>query len=89
MPRVVFTSHLRRHVPAPELEVSARSVAEALEAAFTQSPQVRGYVLDDQGQLRKHVSVYVDGRRIVDRERMTDPVEAHSEIWVLQALSGG
>jgi len=89
MARVVFTSHLRRHVACPELEVSARSVAEALEAAFAQSPQVRGYVLDDQGQLRKHVSVYVDGRRIADRERMSDPVGEQSEIWVLQALSGG
>lgn len=89
MPRVVFTSHLRRHVACPELEVSARSIAEALEAAFAQSPQVRGYVLDDQGQLRKHVSVYVDGHRIADRERMSDPVGERSEIWVLQALSGG
>jgi len=89
MPRVVFTSHLRRHVPCPELEVSARSVAEALDAVFAQAPQVRGYVLDDQGQLRKHVAVYVDGQRMADRARMRDPVGERSEIWVLQALSGG
>lgn len=89
MPRVVFTSHLRRHVACPELDVSARSVAEALEAAFEQAPQVRGYVVDDQGQLRKHVAVYVDGQRIADRMRMSDPVGERSEIWVLQALSGG
>lgn len=89
MPRVVFTSNMRRHVACPELEVRARSVAEALQAAFEQAPQVRGYVLDDQGQLRKHVSVYVDGQRIADRDRMSDPVGERSQIWVLQALSGG
>lgn len=89
MPRVVFTSHLRRHVPCPELEVSAGSVAEALAAVFALAPQVRGYVLDDQGELRKHVAVYVDGQRIADRERMSDAIGERSEIWVLQALSGG
>jgi len=89
MPRVVFTAHLRRHVDCPEIDVSARTVAEALSAAFARAPQVRGYVLDDQGQLRKHVAVYVDGRRIADRERMSDAVGEGTEIWVLQALSGG
>lgn len=89
MPRVVFTSHLRRHVPAPELNVGGCTVAQALDAAFAVSPQVRGYVLDDQGELRKHVSIYVDGRRISDRSRLSDPVGDDAEIWVLQALSGG
>lgn len=89
MPRVVFTAHLRRHVSCPEVEVSARSVADALEEAFKASPQIRGYVLDEQGHVRQHISIYVDGQRIADRERMSDPVAERSEIWVLQALSGG
>lgn len=89
MPRVVFTAHLRRHVAVPELEVAGDTVNAALEAVFVQSPDVRGYVLDDQGELRKHVAVYVDGRQITDRRRLSDPVTATSEIWVLQALSGG
>jgi sulfur carrier protein ThiS len=56
---------------------------------FARSPEVQGYVLDDQGELRKHVAVYVDGRKISDRSRLSDPVNDTSEIWVLQALSGG
>jgi hypothetical protein len=46
-------------------------------------------VLDDQGEVRKHVAVYVDGRQISDRRRLSDPVGGTSEIWVLQAHSGG
>ena len=30
MPRVVFTSHLKRHVPCPEAHVQAATVSEAL-----------------------------------------------------------
>ena len=89
MPRVVFTANLRRHVDCPELEVTGRSVAEVLESAFAVAPQVRGYVLDEQGQVRKHVAVYVDGRRLTDRVRLSDEVTPASEVWVLQALSGG
>ena len=89
MPRVVFTSNLQRHVSCPEREVSGSNVAQALARVFSESPQVREYVLDEQGHVRKHVSIYVDGQRIRDRERLTDPVGESSEIYVLQALSGG
>ncbi|HEY0336907.1 MAG TPA: MoaD/ThiS family protein [Burkholderiales bacterium] len=89
MPRVVFTSNLQRHVACPEREVSGTTVAQALEAVFAEAPQVREYVLDEHGHVRKHVAIYVDGQRISDRERLSDRVGPASEVYVLQALSGG
>lgn len=85
MPRVVFTSHLQRHVAAADCEVSATTVAAALEAVFRSQPQARGYVLDEQGELRKHVFLFVDGRRA----GLADAVSPQSAIHVLQALTGG
>jgi hypothetical protein len=64
-------------------------VAQALAAVFQQSPQVRDYVLDEQGHVRRHVHIYVDGRRISDRQRLSDTVLPSSQIYILQALSGG
>jgi sulfur-carrier protein len=89
MPRVVFTSNLQRHVACPEREVSAETVGQALAAVFAEMPNARDYILDEQGHVRKHVHIYVDGRRIADRERLSDAVGPKSEIYVLQALSGG
>jgi hypothetical protein len=89
MPRVVFTSHLQRHVACPEADVQGATVAQALAEIFAQAPQVRDYVLDEQGHVRRHVHIYVDGRRVADRERLSDAVLPASEIFVLQALSGG
>lgn len=89
MPRVVFTSNLQRHVAVPEREVDASTVAQALAVVFAETPRVRGYVLDEQGHVRKHIAIYVDGRRIADRAHLTDAVGARSEICVFQALSGG
>ena len=85
MPRVVFTSNLQRHIEVPERTVHGETVAAALSAVFAEQPRLRGYVLDDQGELRKHVFVFVDGRR----RQLGDAVGEASEIYVMQALTGG
>jgi molybdopterin synthase sulfur carrier subunit len=89
MPRVVFTSNLQRHVNCPETQVAAGTVRTALAQVFAAQPQARGYVLDEQGHLRKHVVIFVDGQRVRDRELLSDPVRDSSEVYVLQALTGG
>jgi molybdopterin synthase sulfur carrier subunit len=33
--------------------------------------------------------VFIDGNQIEDRERLSDPVAPSSEVYVMQALSGG
>jgi len=89
VPRVVFTSNLQRHVTCPETQVAAGTVRTALAQVFAAQPQARGYVLDEQGHLRKHVVVFVDGKRVRDRELLSDPVRDSSEVYVMQALTGG
>jgi molybdopterin synthase sulfur carrier subunit len=86
---VVFTPNLKRHVDCPTEIVDGATVRAVLEAVFAANPRLRGYVLDDQGALRKHMSVFVDGRQIADRATLADPVQPASEIYVMQALSGG
>jgi sulfur-carrier protein len=89
MASVRFTSHLVRHRPLPGAEAMGATVAEVLAAVFAGDDLLRGYVLDDQGRVRKHVNIYLDGALIADRMRLSDPVAPQSEIYVLQALSGG
>jgi hypothetical protein len=87
--RVSFTPNLRRHLRTPEAVVPGATVREALSAVFRDHPALRGYVLDDQGRLRQHVVVFVDGEQVRDREGLGDPIGPTSELFVLQALSGG
>ena len=89
MPRVVFASALQRHVQSPPLDVTGTTVREALEAAFAVNARIRGYILDDQSALRKHMNIFVDGRMIADRKTFSEPVTPGSQIYVVQALSGG
>ena len=89
MPTISFTRALERFLAAPLADVEARTVGDALNAVFASRSTLRGYVLDDQGALRRHVIVYVNGEPVSDRIGLTDPVGPRDEIYVFQALSGG
>ena len=89
MPTVRFTQNLVRHVSVPDTEVTGATVRESLEVVFQANPSLRSYVLDDQGRLRQHVMVFVDGEMVRDREQLGDAVQPSSEVYVMQALSGG
>jgi sulfur-carrier protein len=89
MTKVLFTANIQRHVGCPEAYGTGRTVRDVLESVFADNPQARGYVLDDQSALRKHMTVFVDGRSVRDRVRLSDTVTETSTIHVFQALSGG
>ena len=89
VPRIVFTTALQRHVDCPEEDVAGGTVREALETYFARHAAARAYVLDDQGELRQHVVVFVDGVQVRDRASLAERAGAGTEIYVMQALSGG
>jgi molybdopterin synthase sulfur carrier subunit len=89
MPRVVFTSNLRRHIGCPDQNVTGTTVREALDSVFDENQKLRGYLLDDQNRLRQHVVSFVDGLTLQDRDGLSDSVKETVEIYVMQALSGG
>lgn len=89
MPAVHFTPNLRRHLAVESARVEGQTVSEALTRVFRDNPGLRSYVLDDQGRLRTHVVIYVDGRPVRDRNALADAVGENAEIHVMQALSGG
>ena len=89
MAKVVFTANIQRHVACPQTEVAGGSVREVLDTVFAENPQARSYVLDDQGALRRHMTIFIEGQIIRDRVRLSDPVTDTSTIHVFQSLSGG
>jgi len=90
MPRIVFTPQLRRLLgDVPDFDAGALVLREALAQAFAAQPRLRSYVLDDQGHVRANVAIFVDGRRLHDRVRLSDALRPDSVVHVLQALSGG
>jgi molybdopterin synthase sulfur carrier subunit len=90
MPTVKFTYALKRFFPGltqtPATGNTLASILNEMEASY---PGLRSYVLDEQGHLRKHVNIFIDGTMIKDRATLSDPFSDSSEIYIMQALSGG
>ncbi len=60
-----------------------------LDEYFRENERARGYVLDEQGKVRQHMLIFIDGEMVRDRDRLSDAVKPDSLIDVIQALSGG
>lgn len=89
MVHVEFTPNLARHLSCVTVQVPGGTLRAVLEHSCKLNPKLRGYLLDDQGRLRRHVTVFIDGVQVKDRNNLNDPVGAESGVFVAQALSGG
>lgn len=89
MPQVAFTPALARYIESARVTASGDTVGAVLAAVFSERPRLRGYVLDEQSHLRRHVAIFLNGT-LMARERALDaPVAPDDEVLVMQALSGG
>jgi molybdopterin converting factor small subunit len=89
MATIEFTANLRRHVDCPKENVAGDTLADGLTDYFKRWPDVRGFILDDQGGIRHHVKILIDGQNVRDRKKLSDALKPSSQVHVFQALSGG
>jgi molybdopterin synthase sulfur carrier subunit len=90
MPTIKFTSALKKFFSGlKDTSSGGDSLSEVLNEIETSFPGIRSYIVDDQGSLRKHVNIFIDGRLITDRTSLSDSFSKDSEIYIIQALSGG
>lgn len=90
MPTVRFTYALKRFFPGlKDTPAKGSTLLDVLGEMDASYPGVLGYILDEQHSLRKHVNIFIDGTVITDRQQLSDPFGVDSEIYIMQALSGG
>jgi hypothetical protein len=89
MATVRFAQSIQRHVECAPREVDGDTIGAVLHGYFRENERARDYVLDEQGRLRQHMAIFVDGLHIRDRKGLTDPIAADAVVDLIQALSGG
>lgn len=90
MARVTIARHLRRYRDVPNgMQVEGHTVAEVLHHLERAYPGLSDYVVDERGALRQHVNIFIGDCPVRDRTGLSDEVEHHTELYILQALSGG
>jgi sulfur-carrier protein len=68
-----------------EHELDGATVAELLRALERAHPAVEGWIVDERGRIRRHISVFVNG----EHGSEDTPVAPDDRVEVLQAISGG
>jgi molybdopterin synthase sulfur carrier subunit len=75
----LFAGSLRR------LEVSAASVGEVIDALDERWPGMRDRLCDSRPAVRRHINVFVDGRRATLETRLAPG----ATVFIITAISGG
>jgi sulfur-carrier protein len=68
-----------------EHELEGATVIELLRALELRQPDIRGWILDERGLIRRHINVFVDG----ERGGETTEVRSGDRVDVVPAITGG
>lgn len=89
MAKISFTAHLRKVAPPGATHVTAPTLGRALSEIFARAPKLKGYVVDEQDRLRRHVVIFINGTRLAPVGWADCVLGADDDVYVMQALSGG
>ncbi|MDX2221321.1 MAG: MoaD/ThiS family protein [Rhodospirillaceae bacterium] len=89
MVHVHFTNHLRHVAPTGGVAAAGATIGAVIDDVCARHPGLKTYILDDQGRLRIHIAVFLDGAHIRGPDVLKHAVQPESELYILQALSGG
>jgi len=89
VPTITCTRHLAGVGPCEPVPCVGQTVGEAIARLAADYPRLPSYVLDDQGRVRKHVTIFVNGSSRPRQSVLELPLAAEDTIHILQALSGG
>jgi molybdopterin converting factor small subunit len=68
-----------------EHELAGATVVELLRALESRHPELGGWILDERGEIRRHINVFVNGERSVE----ATAVGSGDRVEVLPAITGG
>jgi molybdopterin converting factor small subunit len=84
-----FLTDFTNGVSSIELKSSPATVRQALNELWDLHVGLRDRVVTEQGQLRQHVNIFLNGENIRRQELLETAVMETGEITILPSVSGG
>lgn len=84
--RVLIPSPLLFYTNSQEIVAFGETLADLLTDMDRQFPGIRNRIVDEQGGLRPHMRIFVNGRQV---RTIAIPLQRTDEVQLIQALSGG
>lgn len=86
MPRVILTGSAQQRAGGlGSLAVAGDTAAAAVRALEAECPELRGWIVDEQGALRRHVRLFLRGASVP----LDAAIGPNDELHVVAAISGG
>jgi molybdopterin converting factor small subunit len=74
---------------ASEVSVEGTTLSEVLESLDTSYPGIKGRVLDESGELRRFVNIYVDNDDVRFSEGLATTIKDGGQVSIIPAVAGG
>lgn len=88
--KVRIPTPLRKLTNNEELvEISAATVGEAIAELQTRYPGIQERLVDESGEIRRFVNVYVNEEDIRFLQNKDTPINDNDEISIIPAIAGG
>lgn len=72
-----------------KVDASPKNVREALQQLWLVHPGLRDRVLNEKGEVRLHVNIFLEDENIRRKQFLDTEVPDNSEITILPSVSGG
>lgn len=90
MPKIHIPTPLRQYAgKQPAVEVSARTVGEALSTLVSEHPDLRRHLYTEQGKLRAFVNVYLNDEDVRYLQKDATAVKDSDNISIVPSIAGG
>lgn len=84
--KVLIPSALRSYTGQSEVKTSGATLTAVLAELERRYPGIRFRMIDEQGQIRRHIRFFVNGEQVRDPSQ---PLKTTDEVVIVQALTGG
>ncbi len=90
MATVIIPTPLRKFTHnASKLQVEAATVGEALQRLSAEYPELKKHLLDEHGQIRTFVNLFVGEDDVRDLQWADTPLSAEATLSIVPAIAGG
>ena len=84
--RILIPSALQSYTGASWVQAEGETVAAVLDDLDQRYPGIRFRMIDEQGQIRRHIRFFHHQEMVFD---LATPLTPDTELMIVQALSGG
>jgi len=87
---ILVPTPLRRFTDGQaKVGVTGATVADALDDLNARFPGISERLLDDEGEIRRFVNIFVNGHNIRDADGALTSLKSGDEVGIIPAMAGG